>query len=368
MKTRDSTLYGEFDFTFGFYKSRVIIQEELPEQDEITGSCQSLVICDTNTEFLARRIFTNPEIKFCILESGEKSKTWAGIEKILKCALEINLDRNGLFIGLGGGVIGDLTAFAASIYKRGIRVRLVSTTLLGMVDASIGGKTGIDLFGIKNLAGTFYPAELVFMPVSSLESLPETEWKSGMAELIKTAILSDTKFLQLTKTLKKTGQNPGTAIAWAVEFKGRLVEKDPRETGSSRILLNLGHTFGHALESTLGLGTISHGEAVAWGIARACDLGQILGITDREWSAEILDILHAHDFDTAPLPGINTEKFMEAMTFDKKNKSGKINFIIPARQGAQIASSQKFPVLGEPEGSKLIKKIISMRSGGEFGK
>jgi len=220
---------------------------------------------------------------------------------------------------------------------RGIRAALVSTTLLGMVDASVGGKTGFDLFGIKNLAGTFYPAEKVIMPLASLESLPEYEWKSGMAELIKTAVLADDDFLQMVKTLKNSRENLAAAVSAAVEFKGRIVEKDPRETGSARALLNLGHTFGHALESSMGLGKISHGEAVAWGMARACELGRKLGITPAERAAAIMEVLNLFGYQTkTPYPGMDKDRFMSAIVSDKKKKSGKMTFILPAKQGAQI--------------------------------
>jgi 3-dehydroquinate synthase len=264
------------------------------------------------------------------------------------------LGRDGVFIGVGGGVIGDLTAFCASIYKRGASLRLVSTTLLGMVDASMGGKTGFDLFGIKNLAGSFYPAETVWMPVSSLDTLPEREWKSGMAELLKTAILEGDDFLNLAKTLKDSREHLAACIARCVAFKGRIVEADPKETaktGDTRAILNLGHTFGHALEAAAGLGALTHGEAVAWGMVRACELGKVLGITPLDRALEIRDCLEGFGYETrAPHPLCkNAGALIKAMAGDKKKKSGKLNFVVPAGRGAELTDTH---------GEELILKLI----------
>ncbi|MCL2832356.1 MAG: 3-dehydroquinate synthase [Treponema sp.] len=358
----------EYSFNFGNVKSSVCITDDLPCAADVTGNDNYLIVCDSNTEFIARRIFDKsgqnlPQANICILKPGETGKNWDSAEAILGKASRAGLDRSSVFIGAGGGVVSDLTAFAASVYMRGVRVRLVSTTLLGMVDASVGGKTGFDLFGIKNLVGTFYPAEKVFIPVSSLDSLPKPEWKSGMAELIKTAVLAGDDFLAMVKTLKTGTQNLGAAIAKAVEFKGRIVEEDPKETGHARILLNLGHTFGHALESSVGFGKISHGEAVAWGMARSCELGLLLGITSKERVAQIADVLRVFEYNTkTPYPGMDIKKYMEAIVSDKKIKSKKLRFIIPtsfptagltagtasrpaAAFGAQTAVLEDFSVL-----------------------
>jgi len=354
----------EFDFRFGMYPSRVLIREELPSIREImralddgkeTGS-PALAVCDTNTEPLARAVMgKDTEIPLVVLESGERNKSWESVETILRAGKNAGLGRDGLFIGIGGGVIGDLTAFAASIYMRGARLCLVSTTLLAMVDAGAGGKTGIDLLGLKNLAGTFYPAGLVVMPLGALDSLPQKEWKSGMAELIKTAILDSDDFLALTKKLAaiEKGEQGRTSLAFrsclmecisrSVSCKGRIVEADPRELGQMRPLLNLGHTFGHALESAAGLGSLSHGEAVAWGIARACELGSALKITPPERGREIRGILDTYGYETAAPHSLansaaSIDTLMQSMRGDKKVKAGKLRFIVPGKESAQIVS------------------------------
>jgi 3-dehydroquinate synthase len=338
-----------FSFNFGGFPSRAVIQEDLPSLEEIAGDDLSrgrkaLLVCDSNTKALA--IAGKEAVPACVLPPGEDSKVWSSVEAVLRSAREAGLGRDGVFIGLGGGVISDLTAFCASVYMRGASLRLVSTSLLGMVDAGMGGKTGFDLFGIKNLAGTFFPAETVWMPLSSLDSLSEREWKSGMAELLKHAILDDEEHLKLAKTLKDSRENLAPCLARSVAFKGRIVEADPKETaaaktGTTRAILNLGHTFGHALEAAAGLGALSHGEAVAWGIARSCELGKILGLTPPERAREIRDLFESFGYETrAPHPLCKSPgAFMRALGGDKKKKSGKLTFIVPARQGAAITDT-----------------------------
>ncbi|AEF82397.1 3-dehydroquinate synthase [Leadbettera azotonutricia] len=356
-----------YNFNFGGQNSAVFIQDSLPGIEDLQNSGihapedksrRILLVCDANTQPIARKIQESSEtlIPVCVLQSGETHKNWASAEAIIKAAREAGLGRDGLFVGIGGGVISDLTAFAASVYMRGAKLSLVSTTLLGMADAALGGKAGFDYLGIKNLVGTFYPASRVFMPLCSLETLPQREWKSGMAELIKTAILSDADFLNQIKTLKQGRENLDACIAKAVEFKGRIVEQDPKETGKMRALLNLGHTFGHALESAAGLGKISHGEAVAWGIARSCELGMELNITPQKRAAEIIALLNDFGYETrAPHPlNIPAEEMLKAMSSDKKKQNRTLAFIVPAPQGAEIAQI--------PDGSPLPKKIINRES------
>ena len=361
---------SQFNFSFDSHPSRVLIQEELPAIRDIADS-PALIICDSNSEHLARRISAREEVPILVLKDGEKSKKWATVQKILRSGIKARLGRDGLFIGVGGGVIGDLCSFAASIYMRGVRLCLVSTTLLGMIDASLGGKTGIHLFGLKNMAGTFYPAGLVVIPLSALETLPESEWKSGMAELIKTAILDSHAFLELVKELKnleKNGRkNPAyreclkECISRAVAFKGRIVEQDPKETGTKRALLNLGHTFGHALEAAVGLGEISHGEAVAWGMVRAGELGLALGLTPPERAREITELINSFGFETrAPYPFVKSHAMLwAALENDKKRAMGKSTFIVPGAEGALIVSPENASLPEGPKGNDLLRAIIN---------
>jgi 3-dehydroquinate synthase len=339
----------EYRFTFGAAESRVYIGEKLPASgDDLYGTSKTLVVCDGNTERLVRRLPKGREIPRCVLPAGEEAKTWESVERILREAYAVGLGRDGLMLGVGGGVVTDLAGFAASIYMRGVRLRLVSTTLLGMVDASVGGKTGFDLLGVKNLAGAFHPAEAVYMPLASLATLPPREWKSGFAEVIKTAILAgDGEMLARLRAFRDIhlkgvpdagGLEP--LISRAVGIKGRIVEEDPTETGGRRALLNLGHTFGHALEASAGLGCLTHGEAVAWGIVRACELGHAIGVTSPEQAREIRELVQSYGYVTeAPHPAMgNVEDYFRALEGDKKRKGGKLIFIVPAGEGAQKAA------------------------------
>jgi 3-dehydroquinate synthase len=373
----------EYRFIFETTESRVGIGETLPspgEWRERSETERSLVGCDVNTEYIARRLpgTNDPRggtIPCCVLPAGETAKTWESADHILKAAYAAGLGRDGLITGVGGGVITDITGFAASVYMRGIGLRLVSTTLLGMVDASVGGKTGFDLGGIKNLAGTFYPAERVDMPLGSLATLPPREWKSGFGEIIKTAILANDRemlsrihayrdiYLNILNTGGKNRDefrtdDLGFLISRAVEIKGRIVEEDPRETGERRALLNLGHTFGHALESSAGLGHLTHGEAVAWGIIRASELGYALGVTSREQALEIRELIRSYGYITkAPHPAMgNREEYYRALEGDKKKKAGKLVFIVPGYGGAQ-------KVIVDPENPRFLAVLRSIING-----
>ncbi|WP_010255457.1 3-dehydroquinate synthase [Treponema primitia] len=314
-----------------------------------------LLVCDTNTEYIAKKILGSQDRPLCVLESGETRKGWASVEHIITAAKGAGLGRDGLFIGIGGGVVTDMTSFAASVYMRGARLCLISTTLLGMVDAAVGGKTGFDLLGIKNLVGTFFPASHIYMPLDALKTLPPREWKSGMAELIKTAVLDsaicdavprvETGETQVSlDKLKALGpfsvtngvpSTLGELIERAVLVKGRIVEADPKEQGTERALLNLGHTFGHALEAAAGLGNLSHGEAVAWGMVRACELGLVLGITPESRARKITEIIAAYDYETtAPHPSMtDAALFMQALAGDKKRKPVNLPLLFPMHSG-----------------------------------
>jgi 3-dehydroquinate synthase len=340
----------DLTFNFGAFPQDIRIGGPLPSADGILADLKPaappafLLICDEHTLPLARLISARGPCG--VLTPGESSKNWQAVEQILRSAQEAGLGRDCLFIACGGGVVSDLAGFAASVYMRGVKLVIVSTSLLGMADAAMGGKTGFDLFGVKNLAGTFYPARLVYLPLDSLKTLPPGEWKSGFAELIKTAVLDGESFFRLLEDAVPADNSPASvpretleeAIRRAAAYKGRIVEEDPRETGDRRALLNLGHSFAHALESSAGLGRISHGEAVAWGMARSCELGLALGRTPPDRARRIKKLLTAYGYETsAPHPLMGDEgAFMKALGKDKKNRGGRGVFIVPAAAGAEI--------------------------------
>jgi 3-dehydroquinate synthase len=348
-------------FLFGEFETDVFIKKDIPQISEIADNISNcLVVCDENTGYIADKICDGNDAARCVLKSGEENKNWGSVEEVLRAAFDAGLGRDALFIAVGGGVIGDIAGFAASIYMRGCAFVLVSTTLLGMVDASVGGKTGFDLFDIKNLAGTFYPAEKVFISVECLSTLAEKEIKSGMAELIKTAVLAGGDFLDelvlLAGGKEKLLENVlfQKCIEKAVNYKGGIVSRDFRES-ELRMLLNLGHTFGHALESSCGLGKITHGEAVAWGIVRSCELGMALNITPKTRAEKIINLIKSYGYEYAsPHPECtDTSMLYNSMNSDKKKKSGKLKFIVPDAAGARIVE------IDTEEKIDIVKRIIN---------
>lgn len=269
-----------------------------------------------------------------VIPAGEKYKTIDTVLVIIKAALAFSLTRKDVFTAIGGGVITDLAAFAASIYKRGAKVEFVSTTLLGMCDAAIGGKTGCDFEDYKNIAGTFFPADRLYVFPEFVKSLSDKEYISGLAEVIKTALLFDKGLFNLLenekeKVLSRDSDVIYRMISLCVKAKTRIVKKDLTEK-KERMLLNLGHTFGHALESRAGLGVLTHGECVAWGTCRALDLSANLGLCSSEYSERVKNVFASYGYETKPVHKAFTDSnaILETMKNDKKNSSSIIRVIL----------------------------------------
>ena len=283
-----------------------------------------------------------------VLGSGEPYKTIESVLSIITQALDADFTRKDVFVGIGGGVICDLTAFAASIFKRGAIVELVPTTLLAMVDASIGGKTGCDYQSYKNMIGTFFPASKLYYYPEFIQSLPDNQYNSGLAEAFKTALLFDKELYDIFKNEseklnRRDREILSIVINKSVRAKASVVEKDFTEQGI-RAFLNLGHTFGHALESVAGLGKITHGAAVAWGIGRAVTLSFKKEYCPKAFMDEIYDVLKLYGWDTSPVPSVICgdeagERLVSVMHKDKKNLSGKVRIII--QKGLQNTSIEE---------------------------
>lgn len=307
-----------------------------------------LWVLDGNTARLIRPLPT-PRV---ILEPGESAKNWRGTERILRAAVEEGMARDGRFIGFGGGVICDMTAFAASLYMRGCRLTLVPTTLLAMVDASLGGKTAIDFMGGKNLVGTFYPAQDVLICCDTLKSLSDKEFLNGLAEVIKHALLAQDEELYRMLLLKKhqiMGRDPAVLrnlVELSLKVKQSYIERDPKETLGIRQALNLGHTFGHALESCGRFTTWSHGAAVAWGTCRALEAGEKLGITDQRYAsgATKLFAMYGYDIDYRIGRG-DWQLFRQSLLKDKKKQDGMVRFVLLEGQGRPVLSMLETPLL-----------------------
>lgn len=291
----------------------------------------SVTVFDSNTVTLFGAGVANP----VTLPAGESAKCWQSVHTVLERCAALSMGRDGTIAGVGGGVVCDIAAFAASVYARGCGLTLVPTTLLAMVDASLGGKTGIDFLGFKNLVGTFYPASLIVIAAQSVRSLPDREYLSGLAEVVKAAMIGDGDLFALLEREREAvmAREPlivEELIRRCLKVKGRIVQDDPRESGQ-RALLNLGHTFGHALESATGFSGWTHGEAVAWGIGRALAAGMRMGMTDPGFAAHVESVLRAYGFRLhAP---VRFDELLPAMERDKKRRGGVIRLVIPCGIG-----------------------------------
>ena len=271
-----------------------------------------------------------------VVPAGERCKQRDVLFSLLDRFAEAQLTRESCVVAVGGGALTDLVACAASVYLRGIDVVLVPTSLLAMVDAAIGGKTGIDYGGYKNVVGTFYPAREVRICPDTLQTLSDREYRSGLGEVLKAAFLGDTELLDLLErsseaVLAREDEVVAEMIARAVTVKANVVAADFTEQGQ-RAFLNLGHTFGHALESVLGLGEWTHGEAVAWGIARAMHAGLTLGTTERMWAQRVLALLERYGYNVGPTP-VSAHMIVDAMQRDKKRTTDGVRFVL--QRGAQ---------------------------------
>ncbi|GMO13122.1 MAG: 3-dehydroquinate synthase family protein [Treponemataceae bacterium] len=288
-----------------------------------------------------------------VLEAGEKHKTIENVLKIVSAALEAGLGRKSTFVGIGGGVICDMTSFAASIFKRGCIVELIPTTLLAMVDAAIGGKTACDVAHYKNMLGTFYPAQRITFFYGFLQTLDAIEYKSGLAEVIKTALLFDkdlTHFLQKKTIIAHNIPDSASSVLRSliepcVRAKAHIVEEDLTEQ-NIRMFLNFGHTFAHALESVAGLGAVTHGEAVGWGIARALAFSVNEGLCSEEYRAQACSLLLSYGFETeaahSALKNMDGDARKNAliavMRHDKKNTTKITDSTIKSLRSADYAT------------------------------
>jgi 3-dehydroquinate synthase len=268
--------------------------------------------------------------------AGEKAKSWYDAGMMMELLSEAGFGRDSVIVALGGGVVGDMAAFVASVYMRGVPVIQVPTSLLAQVDSSIGGKTGVDLRHGKNLAGTYWQPLAVLSDTSCLGTLPVDEWRCGFAEVAKSAILAgddEMGALELSAPALVARKEPAVtdAVLMAAGFKARVVGSDEREA-DAREQLNYGHTLGHALERELGYGTISHGAAVAEGIRFAAQLSARLAGAPAHWvgrQERLLDSLGlpARSFDLTPAA------LLCAMHADKKARDGKVRFVLSAGPG-----------------------------------
>ena len=269
------------------------------------------------------------------LPDGEAHKDWPTLQLIFDALLENGCDRKTVLFALGGGVVGDMTGFAAASYMRGVPFVQVPTTLLAQVDSSVGGKTAINHPLGKNMIGAFYQPQLVVCDLDVLKTLPARELSAGLAEIIKYGPIADMAFFDwIERNVDALRAGEPAALAQAVkrscEIKADVVGQDERETGL-RAILNFGHTFGHAIESGLGYGAWLHGEAVGCGMVMAAQLSHRLGLIDHDFAVRLKQLIERAGLPvTAPVlsSADNAGRYLELMRVDKKSEAGEIRFIL----------------------------------------
>ncbi len=271
-----------------------------------------------------------------LMNDAEVRKNLRTVEGVSRALVASGADRNSLLVAVGGGVVGDVAGFAAASYLRGVALVQVPTTLVAQVDSSIGGKTGVNLPEGKNLVGAFYPPRMVITDPSVLRSLPDREFRGGLAEVIKHSIIADAgMFAYLEKNIAKVLRRDRATLEYLipcnVAIKARVVTRDERESGL-REILNFGHTFAHALESSTRYRRFQHGEAVAWGMMAAALLGHEIGVTRADDVSRMVTLIRR----IGPLPAwprVPVKSLIAAMRSDKKARHGKIRFVLAPRIG-----------------------------------
>ncbi|MFT4994213.1 MAG: 3-dehydroquinate synthase [Paraglaciecola sp.] len=330
----------------------IFIQADLLKQQNLIGPYLKtnkvvLVTNDVVGPLYAQSIIDNLsgfDVETITLPDGEQHKNLHNFEAVITRLLEMSAARDTTLIALGGGVVGDLSGFVAASFQRGMPFIQIPTTLLSQVDSSVGGKTAVNHPLGKNMIGAFYQPKAVFIDTRSLMTLPQREFSAGMAEVIKYGIIYDAAFfiwLEDNQQAIKTQEPKAlqTMIQRCCEIKAEIVAIDERESGL-RALLNLGHTFGHAIEAEQGYGNWLHGEAVATGIILASHVAQEMGWLEPSEFSRILTFLQAFDLPTAAPEKMGFDEFVKHMRHDKKVQAGKLNFVIPQGIGQAVVTSE----------------------------
>lgn len=284
-----------------------------------------------------------------VLPDGERTKNLETLNLIFDHLLLHRHERGTTLIALGGGVTGDMAGFAAAIYQRGVDFIQIPTTLLSQLDSSVGGKTGVNHALGKNMIGAFYQPQCVLADIDVLNSLPVRELRAGLAEVIKYGLLGNSAFFSwlednIDALIARDADKMAYAVRICCEEKARIVAADERE-GGLRALLNLGHTFGHAIEAAMGYGTWLHGEAVGAGMVMAADLSHRIGWLDAADARRARTLIDRAGLPVAPPSSMTSEQFLNLMSVDKKVQSGKIRFVLLRGIGNAVLESGIAPAL-----------------------
>jgi 3-dehydroquinate synthase len=282
-----------------------------------------------------------------MIPAGERYKTLNTVRRVYEKMLDHRIDRTGMVIGLGGGVVGDLAGFVAATYLRGIDFVQMPTSLLAQVDASVGGKVGVDLPRGKNLVGAFYQPRIVLADTGTLRTLAKSQYRSGLAEVIKHGLILDSEYYaylerNLPAIMRLEAEPLWHLVERSVELKAWVVTQDERESGL-RAILNYGHTVGHAIESLTGYKRLLHGEAVAIGMVTAAFISQEMGFLDDSITWQIVELLQRTGLPYRPPDGLSPEAVVEAMKLDKKVAHGKLRFVLVNEIGSAFVSEDVTP-------------------------
>lgn len=326
----------------------------LADRQIITSHINGEQVCIISNDVVAplyleklKELLTGYQVSEFILPDGEAEKTLDNIAQIYDALLSNRLERNVTIIALGGGVVGDMAGFVAATYLRGVNFIQVPTTLLAQVDSSVGGKTGVNRPLGKNMVGAFYQPQCVLADTDTLNTLPDKELRAGLAEVIKYGLINNLDFFNWlesnTDNLKRRDEGSLIqAIKTSCEEKAAIVGADEKESGI-RAILNLGHTFGHAIETAMGYGTWLHGEAVATGMLMAADLSWRIGNLTIQDVARVKKLLQAAGLPVVPPESITNSEYLSLMSRDKKNIQGSIRFILLEKIGKALISSDVAP-------------------------
>ncbi|MDZ4817613.1 MAG: 3-dehydroquinate synthase [Planctomycetota bacterium] len=280
---------------------------------------------------------TGAEVDALVIEEGEQSKSIDVASALWEKLLDLGTDRKSVIVAVGGGVVGDLAGFVAATFARGLPFFQVPTTLLAQVDSSVGGKTGVNLPGAKNMVGVFWQPRGVLIDTQVLKTQRDRDYRSGLAEVVKYGVILDPEFFaylekETAGLIARRHAVLERVIARSCELKAQVVQQDEREETGLRAILNYGHTFGHAIEAVLGYGEILHGEGVAIGMECAARLAQRLGMVDSEFVRRQHRLLVALGLPVT-LSGVDHDALLAAMQHDKKVEHGRLRFVLPTRLG-----------------------------------
>lgn len=358
----DSRLITRVTIDLGDRSYPILIGQALIEQTEtfagLPKAAMALIVTNTTVAPLyAQRLQAAlsahyPQVRTLALPDGESHKDWPTLNLIFDELLGRGADRKTVLFALGGGVVGDMTGFAAACFMRGVPFVQVPTTLLAQVDSSVGGKTAINHPIGKNMIGAFYQPQRVVCDLDTLQSLPPREMSAGLAEIIKYGPIADMVFFEwiedhLDALLARDPKALSIAVKRSCEIKAWVVGQDERE-GGIRAILNFGHTFGHAIEAGLGFGEWLHGEAVGCGMVMASHLSQRLGLVDEAFVKRFTTLIERAGLPTVG-PQLGAEEYLHHMRVDKKAEAGEIKFVLIDQPGKAI-------VRGSPD--LLVAQVI----------